>query len=143
MNRALAFGFALALIAAVALAARPASEFQMFMLLNGQPARWTMTDGGQSGLYASSGTACAPLSGGSASIIKLTPNGPLNLCVRPTTTGGGKDWDGGCNTIAGDVNFGDPVPALTAHYVLLDPAATHVCGVSDAGVIQTAIFRMQ
>ena len=143
------------MLAAVPLliAARPQSDLQLFTQLNGQPVRWTMADAGQSGLYASSGTVCVPLDGGTLSntqpfkpnVLKLTSETPVNICVRPQVDSNGVrlPWDGGCNAYSGDVNFGDPIQAFVPYYVVPHPNATWVCGVSDAGVVRAAVFQMQ
>lgn len=127
-------------------AARPGSEFGMMQMLNGQPVRWTLPDGGESGLYAASGKACASLSGSSAQVVMVVPELPLNLCIRPnggeTAAWGTNNWDGGCNTITGDPSFGVPLQPWVPFYAVLDPAATAICASSDAGTVQAGIWRM-
>ena len=140
-------------VAGIGIAAVRPGELPMFQMLNGQPIRWTMTDGGESGLYGTP-PQCAPLAGSggatgiTAQVIKLTPDVPVNLCVRPAlganVPGTGVGWDGGCSNVVGNPNFGDPLQPNQAHYVLLsgDPQATYICAHSDAGTVATAIFRM-
>jgi len=130
----------LPVLALLFMAARPGSEFGMMQMLNGQPTRWTLPDGGQSGLYATSGKACAALAGSNAQVVMVVPETPTNLCAQPTTSG--SPWDGGCNTIVGDVSFGVPLQPFQPWYIVLDPATTAICGASDAGTVQATLWRM-
>jgi hypothetical protein len=134
------------LLAGLALAAgRPGSEFATVQLLNGQWRRWTLPDAGQSQLSAASGQTCADLTGSGAQVLLIIPDGPLNVCVQPNTgvDGGLNVWDGGCNTIEADPNFGLPVqPYGTGKTVILDPIANSICAASDAGVVHASLWRM-
>lgn len=124
-------------------AGRPSGQLVLDWQLNGQAERWTLPDGGASGLFASSGQACAPLAGGSAtpSVILLVPETPTNLCIRPTTTS--PDWDGGCNTIDTDVNFGVPLQPWVPQRILLEQRATSICGASDAGIVRVPLWILR
>lgn len=138
MKRALAFGFGLALIAAAALAARPAGEFSMFLMLNGHATRWVMADGGWSGMYGS-GQQCMPISG--KSVLKAIPTAPVNIVVRPTPDGVG--WDGGTSIGVGDPNFGEPLQPWVPWYVIPHQNATHLCQTTDAGTAAaTPVWQM-
>lgn len=141
-------------LAALALGAVRPGELPMFQMLNGQPVRWIQTDGGPSGFFGTP-PLCIPLansggaSGVTAQVIKLTPDVPINLCVRPALGGNLNQgeliaWDGGCNTINADINFGDPLQPWQPHYVLLkdDPLAAFICATGDGGTVRTPVFRM-
>lgn len=135
----------LALAAAfVALAAtRPGSEFIMLTDLNGQEVRWTMADGGPSGMFGT-GQQCMPLAqlpAAANSTIEVMPGAPINLCVRSAFSA--PSWDGGCNGIATDPNFGVPLQPFVPKFMLLSSTATHLCQVSDAGTGVTSVFSMQ
>lgn len=149
---------ALAVIAAtfaavVLMAARPGDQFRLFTQLNGQPVRWTLPDGGFSGLYAASGIACMPLSGGttingSGAAVSFTPSVVLletstasNVCFRPSQVS--PKWDAGCNLTDTDENFGVPTQAFVPQYVVLDVAATQICAVSDAGTVRVSVWGVQ
>jgi hypothetical protein len=131
------------------MAARPGNEFQLATQLNGQPTRFTLADGGRSGLYAASGVACASLVGAknnsgvaiSPNVLLFVPETPTNLCVRPNS--GSPRWDGGCNMITGDENYGVPTQAWVPSYIVPDVNATAVCGISDAGVVRGALWVVQ
>jgi hypothetical protein len=138
VKRALAFSFFFALIAAVALAAsRPPSDFALNLMLYGHPTRFVMADGGVSGMYGT-GLQCMPITGGKVYLLEGHTN--FNLCVRPTPDG--VTWDGGCNHVIGDLNFGTELPARTPQYVTPWESATHFCQVTDAGTGSTAVWRM-
>ena len=80
------------------------------------------------------------------SVVKLTPDVPMNVCVRPqldVNTGKALAWDGGCSTNPGDLNFGDPIQPNQPYYLNVAPGATTLCEVNDAGTANTAVFRMQ
>lgn len=151
MKRALTLasilGFAVALMAA-----RPVSEFELLTRLNGQPARWVLPDAGRSGLFAASGKACAALSGtdqnGKAftpTVVLLVPEVPLNVCVKPYVAPNGvtQPWDGGCNTLVGDENYGTPVQPWVPFYFVPQSAATAVCAASDGGTVTGTLYDMR
>lgn len=153
MKRTL-IALAVLFVAALGIAASRPGELPMFQMLNGQPVRWIQTDGGPSGLFGTP-PICIPLanSGGAtgvtAQVIKLTPDVPINLCVRPAlggdlSAGPVNAWDGGCNAINGDMNFGDPLQPWQAQYVVLsaDPLAAYICASGDGGTVRTPVFRM-
>ena len=133
MKRTLAFGFALALIAAVALAAtRPAGELQMFTMLNGHPTRWVMTDGGVSGMYGT-GIQCVPLTtcaSATCSTLLVVPTAPVNVMLRPSPN---QTWDSGMSQVVGDLNFGEPLQPWVPRYFVPHGGATHLCQTTDAG----------
>lgn len=119
-------------------AARPSSIFGLLQQLNGHPVRWTMTDGGQS-YMTGSGMQCVPLAGApNGGPFLIVPEAPINLCIRPQP--GLSAWDGGCNGIASDVNFGTPVGAWAPQYVTPAAGATYICAVSDAGTFQASVW---
>lgn len=118
-------------------AARPPGPFSLELQRNGQAERWTMPDGGRSGLFAGSGQACAPLGTVTGSVLLIVPEGPVNLCMRPSSAS--PSWDGGCNTIDGDENFGVPLQPWVEKVVVVENA-THVCAASDAGVVRVPLW---
>lgn len=120
-----------------AVLARPPGEFSMFTMLNGEPTRWTMPDGGQSGMYGS-GIQCMPVpppgvTGGV--VLKMQASAAAYLCVGST--------DGGCNTTVTDINYGDPLAASTNVFVILRDDTTRVCQLPVTGSVNTPVFRMQ
>ena len=150
---------ALMLIAAVGAflaltAARPGNEAQLIQQLNGQPSRPVMPDGGAWGVFTIfdggplNNFACAPLTGLvnnvggaiSANVLLLSPLSQYNVCVQPSING--PLWDGGCNTIPTDPNYGVPLQAIP-QYVTPDSAARTICAVSDAGSIQMPLWWAQ
>lgn len=151
MRKALAI--TAALVAGVALmAARPGSELELLTRLNGQPARWVLPDAGRSVLYAASGRACAALSGTDQSgkaftptMVMLVPEVPMNVCIKPYVTPNGvtQPWDGGCNTIVGDENYGVALQPFVPFYFVPQAQATVICAVSDGGVVQGALYDMR
>lgn len=143
----------LLLVVPVLLAARPQTELDLLTRLNGVPVRWTMLDGGQSGLFSTTGgLVCSPLTGTDvkgvsfrATVVKLVPLAPMNVCVRPYVMPNGvqQPWDGGCNGISGDSNFGDSIIAGAPYYFVPQPENAYVCAVSDAGVVMGALYDMR
>jgi hypothetical protein len=158
-----------AAVAAVTMAARPISELQLFTQLNGQPVRWRMPDGGQSGIFtvydagAANAMACALLSdavqwtgatladGGRATtaltpnVLMLMPEVPVNICVRPQVDASGKalPWDGGCNGSTSDINAGVPWQPWVPFFTVPGERATHLCAFSDAGYLRAELNQMQ
>lgn len=122
------------------------TEFQMLRLLNGEEVRWVMTDGGRSGMYGT-GLTCMPLAelpAAANGVVELVTNSPINLCERSTSLRDGRVWDGGCNTIAGDINFGLPVQPYIPKFIVLRSGTTHLCQATDGGTtVQTAAFAME
>ncbi len=151
MRRALVAAVALAALAAWA--ARPATELDLLTRLNGQPARWVLPDAGRSMLKAASGMACAALTGGTdqrgasftPSVILISPEVPLNVCIKPYVAPNGvtQPWDGGCNTIVGDENYGTPIQPWQGFYFVPQAQATTLCAVSDGGVVQATLYDMR
>lgn len=132
-----------AVAVAALMAARPGSEYSMLTLLNGEEVRWTMADGGQSGMFGT-GQQCMPvasLPAAANSTVEVVPTVPINLCERSTSAF--PPWDGGCNTIAGDINFGVPLQPYVSKWILLRSSTTHLCQVTDAGTAVTPVFSMQ
>lgn len=142
------------MVAAVAYAARPGTEQQLVQQLNGQPVRLVMPDGGPWGIFTTydAGTAnnfaCAPLTGmknniGATvvpNIIVVSPQQGINLCMMPSING--PRWDGGCNTVQRDINYGLPL-AQVPQYLTPDTAATTVCAITDAGFLSLPIWWAQ
>jgi len=142
------------MVAAVAYAARPGTEQQLIQQLNGQPVRVVMPDGGAWGIFttfdggAANNFACAPLTGlvnnvggaVSANIVFLSPQAAYNVCVMPSVNG--PAWDGGCNTLPRDINYGIPL-ATVPQYITPDNVATRICAVSDAGSISLPLWWAQ
>lgn len=130
------------------MAARPGNEHQLIQQLNGQPVRPVMADAGAWGIFATydAGTAnslgCAPLTGltnnkGVAivpNVIVFVPLAPLHICIAPSVNA--PLWDGGCNFLTRDRNYGWPVATGVPQYVTPDTTATHICAVSDAGFVE-------
>lgn len=135
-------------------AGRPGTELNLLTGLNGEEVRWTMFDGGQSGMYGS-GLQCMPvadLPAAANGVVELQPLQPIVLCERSTTrlpvmaADGGvlvPRWDGGCNQIVGDPNFGVQLQPSAPKYVVLRADTTHLCQASDAGTANTAVFAVQ
>jgi hypothetical protein len=140
------FGFVLGGIrtAEAATPRRPGSEFATVQMLNGSPHRWTLPDAGQSIIVAAaSAQGCADITGACSSVLMFVPNVAVNICAAPITGGTGLNvWDGGCNTIDTDPNFGVPLPAGVPQYLTLDPLTTQVCAVSDAGALRVPFWCM-
>ncbi len=139
-------------LAALVMAARPASELELLTRLNGQPVHWVLPDAGQSGLGASSGLACITLDGGTLNgnpfkpnVLMFLPETPTNICIRPQVDPNGVrlPWDGGCNMAAGDINQGVSVQPYVPYYVVPHPNANVICGVSDAGMVRVPVYQMQ
>ena len=128
------------LFGGAAFAGRPASEFNLFTMLNGHRIRWTLPDGGASGLFAASGTTCFTFTPAQQQVLLFVPELPVNVCIRPDSTG--VAWDGGCNLTTTDPNLGDPLLPWVPWFEVVDPQATTICGISDAGVVRTPIWRM-
>lgn len=143
------------LAAVVAWAGRPGNESQLVQQLNGQPSRWVMPDGGRSGVFTvyDAGTlnnrGCMALTpatnsvGGAVSpnVIVFVPLVPVNVCIRPSVFS--PAWDGGCNTIPWDENYGVPLPVGVPQYMTPDNAATSLCAVTDGGFINLPVWTVQ
>lgn len=142
MNR-LPFLAAVCAIAVATMAARPGTEFDMLSHLNGQEVRWSLPDGGASGM-SGSGIQCMDvrnLPAPANSVVEVMPLNPINLCYVSITAV--PPWDGGCGLNANDINAGVPLQALVPKYALLKSSTTHLCQVSDAGTATTIVFSMQ
>lgn len=151
MKRALAVAAVVA--AGLALSgARPGDLFTLSQQLNGQPVRFVQADAGRSGVYSSGSTGCMPLFdagqiiGGSLkafspNVLLFIPKVPGNLCLRPSSFS--TSWDGGCNHIPSDENYGVPLPAFVPQYLTPDVRATHLCYVTDAGAMAEAVWTVQ
>lgn len=134
---------AFAVFAIAFMAARPGNEYLLLLNLNGEEVRWVMADGGVSGMYGS-GQQCMPvaqLPAACNSTIEVVPTAPINLCERSTSVGQG--WDGGCNTIVGDMNFGIPLQPYVSKFIVLRSQTTHLCQAGDAGSVVTPVFGLQ
>ena len=159
MNRAVAVVAVLA--GPLLLAARPGTEQQLVQQLNGQPTRWTMPDGGRSGMFAATNTACMPLTNATtiitgAAVRPIKPNTLLvvpltagNLCVRPSAFS--TFWDGGCNAyFPGDENYGVPLAPWVPQYITPDVMVTDttgspagLCFSGDAGSVVVPVWTVQ
>lgn len=125
-------------------AARPGNEFNLVTQLNGQDVRWTMSDGGQSGMGGTSCMSLSTLPGAANGVVDVVPAAPINLCVVNASAVGDAAWDGGCNTYVGDPNFGLPLQGYVSKVVVLKTTATHLCQATDAGAAAaTAVFSKQ
>lgn len=120
---------------------RPYNDLQLFTMLNGQPIRFVMPDGGASGMFGS-GQQCMAVTPGD--VMKLTPPAAIYLCLpSPTAAGGtGVVWDGGCNSTATDMNMGDYIGSNVEHYVV-NKDATFMCQMPVTGSVSTPVFRLQ
>jgi hypothetical protein len=144
--------------ATVALAARPGSEFQLLTQLNGQPLRWTMPDGGASGIHVAAANACMPIFGAKmiqnsnpatpvfpSIIMFIPPTNGMHVCLRPSTSS--TYWDGGCNAYyPSDLNYGMPVAQGVPQYITPDNLAAAVgllCVAGDAGSIDMPVWWAQ
>lgn len=136
------------------MAARPGNEFNLVTQLNGQPSRWVLQDGGRSGVFTvfdagANSYGCMDLTGAtnsvgaavSPNVIVVVPLMPVNVCVRPSVFS--PAWDGGCNTIPTDENYGVPMQAGVPQYMTPDLAARALCVVSDAGFIVVPVWTVQ
>lgn len=138
-------------LAATARAARPAPD-ELIQQLNGQPTRWLMPDGGASGVFTTSDggtanqTACMLLTGATSlsgktitpNVLVFVPMQPENFCVQPSSIA--PSWDGGCNAVPTDVNYGTPVQVGVPQYITPDVAATRLCFTTDGGSISQPVF---
>jgi hypothetical protein len=166
MKRALAVVSLLGL-AALVMAARPGTEQQLFVQLNGQPVRWALPDGGRSGAFTiydagtANGTACMALTRGTTTcttyvlpdagssnqcpvtpnVLMMVPETPVNYTMRPAQAS--LYWDGGVNVIDTDENFGVPLQPYVPWFVVPDSAATSLCFASDAGYVRVPVWMMQ
>lgn len=152
-----AFIAALVLGGVALMAARPGSEWQLVQQLNGQPVRWKLPDAGWSGVFSNTQVACMMLAGAKnvqngtglantpttvvPDVLLVTPLVSGNLCIRPSVFS--TAWDGGCNGIVADENYGVPMAANVPQYITPDSKATHVCFYSDAGVVLTPIWMVK
>lgn len=144
----------LAAVAVFAMAARPGTEQQLIQQLNGQPTRWVLPDGGRSGVFtqfdggAANNKGCMALTGATTSSMSIAPNVlvfvplvPVNMCERPSSYS--TKWDGGCNTLPTDENYGVPLPVNVPQYTSPDSQATALCFVTDAGYLAVPVFFAQ
>ena len=125
-----------------AVSLRPNNVTALLTILNGQPIRFQLPDGGPSGMYGS-GEQCMAVTPGL--IYKLTPPSPIYLCTPSPTAGNGASgttWDGGCNSTAADMNMGDYIGANVEHYVNTKDCTT-ICQVPASGSVNTPVFLMQ
>lgn len=153
MKRALAVA-TLLVVGVLTMAARPGSEQQLIQQLNGQPVRPVMPDGGAWGIFTTydAGTlnnfACAPLTGltnnvGAAvspNVVLVVPTQQYNVCLAPSINA--PMWDGGCNTVQRDFNYGVPLSPVP-QYLTPDSVARTICAVSDAGFISLPLWWAQ
>lgn len=131
------------------MAARPGNEFNLLTQLNGTPSRWVTPDGGRSGAFSSTSSACFRLTPAtnsvngavSPNVVVVVPLTAGNICIRPSVFS--PVWDGGCNTIPGDENYGLPLQAGVPFYFVPDNAATTACVMSDAGTVTAPAFTVQ
>lgn len=138
--------------------ARPGTEYNLLIQLNGQPTRWVMPDGGRSGVFtaydggAANATACMPLTGATTgggvpitpNLVLFVPLGAVNFCERPSAIS--PFWDGGCNGNPLDENFGVPLAALVPQYTTPDSVAStqgKLCFYSDAGYLAVPAWTVQ
>jgi hypothetical protein len=133
------------------MAARPGTEQQLIQQLNGQPIRVIQADGGAWGIFTqfdggtANNRACAPLTGlrnnvgatVSANVIMFVPLVPVNVCMAPSINS--PLWDGGCNTLPQDMNYGWPLPVNVPQYMTPDGVATAICAVTDAGYLSVPL----
>lgn len=145
----------------VLLAARPGTEQQLIQQLNGQPVRWVMPDGGRSGVFtqfdggAQNSIGCMPLFGAKTiingtlqpvfpNVLVMVALTPSNVCMRPSTSS--TVWDGGCNALPMDENYGVPMPVGVPQYETPDSLAASagsLCAVSDAGYVSLPVWWAQ
>lgn len=142
---------AVLVVGAATMAARPGTEQQLIQQLNGQPVRVVQPDGGPWGIFTTfdGGTAnnraCVPVVGlrnnigatVSANVIVLVPLVPVNVCIQPSVNS--PYWDGGCNTLPQDLNYGWPLAANVPQYMTPDSVATTICAVTDAGFLSVPL----
>lgn len=138
----LAIVIGLGLVAVATMAARPGTEQQLVQQLSGQPVRWVMPDGGKSGAFAAAASvACMPLTGArnaagasiAPNVLLFVPLTAVNVCVQPSVVN--PSWDGGCNVLPGDINYGWPLPAGVPQYITPDSVAHTLCFLTDAGSV--------
>lgn len=140
-------------LASLLMGARPGTEFQLLTNLNGEEVRWSMTDGGWSGIFGT-GTACMqvkPSDGGTLgqvpaaanNVVQVMPMVPINLCERSVTVLTPNRWDGGCSTYPGDQNFGTSLQPGVPKFVVLRDSTTHLCAASDGGTVIAPVSSMQ
>ena len=76
-----------------------------------------------------------------ANVLMLLPLTPVNVCLRPSVLSG--VWDGGCNTLPTDENYGVPLAVGVPQYITPDSAATTLCAVTDAGYLAMPVWTVQ
>lgn len=124
---------------------RPAAN-QTPIPLNGIPHRWTLPDAGQSILISgSTAQACIDLTGVCSSTLMFEPEQTVNVCFAPQTGATGLNvWDGGCNAIDSDPNFGVALGAWSINFALLEDNKTNsMCAISDAGGFRIPVWCMK
>lgn len=151
------------MLAAVPLliAARPGTEQQLVQQLNGQPTRWTMPDGGRSGMFSATNIACMPLTNATTiingvavrpikpNVLLVVPITPGNLCIRPSAAS--TYWDGGCVAYyPGDENQGVPLAPGVPQYITPESVVTDqtagavgLCFSGDAGSVVVPVWTVQ
>lgn len=133
-------------------AARPGTEQQLVQQLNGVPVRFVTADGGRSGVFSSGALGCMPLAdagaiqGGvlkqfSPNVLLFVPKIAGNFCLRPSAQS--QRWDGGCNFLPSDENYGVPVAAGVPQYMTPDQYTSHFCFITDAGSMAEAVWTVQ
>jgi hypothetical protein len=138
------FGFVVMLSFTAVTANRPQNEVSVLQKLNGEAHRWTMNDGGQSGMFGS-GLQCMYITPGD--VLKMTPSADVVVCARgvslyPDGGSDGGQWDGGCNTTVTDINYGDPAAANNPYFMLTLDTTQQVCMVPATGSANVPVFKM-
>lgn len=144
----------LLVLAPLLLAARPGTEFNLVTQLNGQPTRWTLPDGGRSGVFSATTSGCMTLStpttiiNGTSTrafvpnVLLIVPGTPGGLCIRPSTQS--TYWDGGCTSYSPtDENFGVPMAVGVPQYIVPTTGATAICFHGDAGTVSVPIWGVE
>lgn len=127
-----ALGLAVASSGAMA-AERPSSDLALFLRLNGVRQRYTLADGGVSGLYGSAAT-CMPVSANDVLVMQCSAT--AHICASST--------DAGCSTTATDINYGAKLSADTDRYIVVDTAVSStLCMVPATGSANCPVWRMR
>lgn len=137
--------------------ARPQQDLALFLALNGEPTRPTVTttsvlaDGGTSTTISylsltttDAGIGTATVVGGgvyfSPGCFSDTTGTPLavNVCVPASS------WDGGCNNTNTDINYGVPLAAGEKRWWVLTDATTTLAAAPQSGAtMYCPLFKMQ
>lgn len=111
---------------------RPPSELALFLRLNGVRQRYTLADGGASGLYGTT-ASCMPVS--AKDVLVINCSAAAYICDSST--------DAGCSTTATDINYGAPLAASTDRYIVVDPDTSSTLCMVASSTANCPVWRMR